>query len=287
MSFTLEINATLNVQNVFSFSVAGGIEINNNGVAAVLAMQYSRGFSLPSNLSFNRTASFLLEVNTFSSSAPPVTIAGITPPAGQASIQASGDLTFLGGVVDLSGTFGITVSSTSLTVAVNANLTILGATFTASGFAGIYYGPNPGLVLNIALAIPGGYAGIAPIAALGSNFVISGSFDLQLNTSTKAEPDQNGTLINPGFEISVTNLGVYFFGFNATGSVSFGITTAPGVSFNVNINLDFFGLATINLTGFCQSRRRFQLHRHRIIPTRQSQLRLRREHLDHCPGSER
>ena len=169
VSFTLDVNANLAVQlngnTVFSFAVDGGLQLSNAGVAAVLELNVSSG--VPSNLGFGLNASFMLELNTTSTT---VTLAGISLPAGQAMIAASGDMTFLGGVVDLSGTFDFTVNSSSLTVAVTSHVTFLGATFTADGFAGIYYDSHPGLALDIDLALPGGAQGIAPIAALGNNF---------------------------------------------------------------------------------------------------------------------
>ncbi len=178
VSFTLDVNAAMALSvdgnTIFSFTTTGGVQITSAGVAAVLEMERSGG--VPSSLGFNLSASYLLELNTTSA---PVTLAGITLPKGQAMVQGTGDLTLFGNVVDLHGTFDITVNSTSLTVGVTADVTFLGATFTADGFAGIYYDSHPGLALNIALSLPGGAQGIAPISALGNNFVISGAFDLQ------------------------------------------------------------------------------------------------------------
>src|SRR5208283_2957907 len=187
----------------------GGLQLSNAGVAAVLDLNIAAG--VPSNLGFSLNASFMLELNTTNNL---VTLDNIQLPAGQAMIAASGDLKFLGGVVDLSGTFDFTVNSSSLTVAVTSHVTFLGATFTADGFAGIYYDSHPGLVLDIDLALPGGAQGIAPIAALGNNFVISGAFDLELNTCSVARTYTNpmthaSTSIDPGFQVAVSNLGVY------------------------------------------------------------------------------
>src|SRR5207302_1734634 len=92
VNFTLQANANMNVgvggNTIFSFAAAGGIQLDNSGVAAVLSL--SRSGSLPSSLGFNLSASYLLELNTTSST---VTLAGISLPAEQAMIQSTGDLT--------------------------------------------------------------------------------------------------------------------------------------------------------------------------------------------------
>ena len=155
----------------------GGIQISKAGVAATLTMKYAVGFSLPSGLGFGLTAGFTLQLNTTSS---PVTIGQTTLPATQAKIHATGRSELLGECGDLNGTFDLTVNSTSFTVGITANVTFLGATFTAHGFAGIFYDSHPGLALDITLSLPGGAQGIAPISVLGNNFVISGAFELRL-----------------------------------------------------------------------------------------------------------
>ena len=259
VSFTLDAAAqmavTISGNTVFSFQVAGGIQISNAGVAAALEME--RSGALPSSLGFGLSASFLLELNT-TNAAVAFPIADITVPVDPsghnlyAEIHAAGDLTLLGNAVDLSGTFDITVTGSSLTVAVNATVTLLGASFDASGFAGIYYDNSPGLALNIALSLPGGAQGVAPIAALGDNFIISGAFDLELNTCSVARTDQNGNSIAPGFQVAVNNLGVYLYGFDLTGSITIGLTSS-GFQFTTNLTLDLFGFASINVYGYYDS----------------------------------
>src|SRR5262249_1762935 len=104
--------------------------------------------------------------------------------------------------------------------------------------------------LNIALSLPGGATGIAPISALGHNFVISGAFDLSLNTTGIQRTDPNtGQGIAPGYNVFVNNLGIYVYGFNATGQISIGISTS-GFIFTTNVSLDFFGLGSLNIFGF-------------------------------------
>ncbi len=244
--FSLQANATLKVllngNAVLSFQAIGALQLSNAGVAAALSISYSEGFP-----GFSLNAAFLLELNT---TGAPVTLIGITLPVGIARIRATGDLKVLGGVVDLNGTFDITVTASALTLAVNANLTFLNATFHASGFAGIYYDSNPGLALRIQLSLPGGAQGFAPVAALGNKFVISGAFTLELNTTNVTRYDQNNSAISPGFRVTVSNLGVYLFGFNLAGSLSIGISSA-GFSINISyLTLNLFGLATATLSGY-------------------------------------
>src|SRR5207253_6664888 len=76
-----------------------------------------------------------------------------------------------------------------------------------------------------------------------------GAFELQLNTTSMTRNTFDHTGIATGFQVSVTNLGVYLYGFNLNGSISIGISTA-GFDFSTNLTLDLFGLASINITGY-------------------------------------
>ena len=58
-----------------------------------------------------------------------------------------------------------------------------------------------------------------------------------------------GKSIATGFQVAVQNLGIYLFGFNLSGSISIGITSA-GFDFSTNLTLDLFGFASINVTGY-------------------------------------
>ncbi|MHB1421755.1 MAG: hypothetical protein ACYC3I_00885 [Gemmataceae bacterium] len=261
VNFTLDTNAMMQVgingNTIFSFSVIGGIEISNAGVAAALSVTRSSGGATNTTgaLGFGLNATYTLELNTTSA---PVTFtsgsSSIMVPTGPndlyADIHAVGDLTMLGSVVDLKGSFDIKVTGSSLSVAVNSSITFLGASFIADGFAAIYYDSNPGLALDIQLSLPGGAQGIAPISALGDNFIISGAFDLELNTCAVARKDPNtGASIAPGFQVTVSNLGVYLYGFDLSGSIDVSITSA-GFGFSADLNLDLFGLANIGISGY-------------------------------------
>ena len=246
MNADTKLLVKLNGNTIFQFDAVGAIQINNSGIAAVITIKFSTGTSVASSLGFGLTGTFRLELNTTNGN---VTIGGVTIPSQAVLIRATGNLTLLGGVVNLSGTYVISITTTSATIGIDARVTFFGATFNASGFAGIYYDSNPGLALRIGLSLLGGAQGIAPISSIGSNFVISGSFGLELNTSGVARNDQNGGSIDPGFKVSVTNLGVYFYGFQLTGSVTIYISN-QGFGFDVNLTLNFFGLASLNFTGY-------------------------------------
>ncbi|MGA2660187.1 MAG: hypothetical protein ABSH34_22030, partial [Verrucomicrobiota bacterium] len=244
--FSLQADATLNIMlngsSVLSFQASGGIQISHDGVAAALSISYSEGFP-----GFTLSATFLLEMNTTGQT---VTLAGITVPAGTlAKIYATGDLKFLNGVVDLSGSFDLTVSKTYLGLSVNANLTFFGATFTANGNATIYYDSHPGLVLSIQLGLPGG-GGIEPIPALGNKFVITGGFTLQINTCSTARTVGGTSLPADYFHVAISNLGVYLFGFSLTGGLSITISSAGFSLDNLNLSLDFFGIVTLGFSGY-------------------------------------
>src|SRR5439155_23500003 len=84
---------------------------------------------------------------------------------------------------------------------------------------------NPGFALRIQLSLPGGAEGAAPVSALGSNFVIKGTFTLDLNTCSVGRLDQNNGTINPGYKVAFDG-SVYLFGFNLSADLSIGISTA-------------------------------------------------------------
>ena len=195
VSFTLDANAqmavNINGNTVFSFQVSGGLQISNAGVAAALSMNFASGFTLPSSLGFGLNATFLLELNTTNA---PVAfpIADITVPVDPsghnlfAEIQGTGDLTMLGGAVDLRGTFDITVNSYEPDGQRGCHADLARGHFHRGRICRHLLRQQSGLVVDIALSLPGGAQGIAPIPRLGDNFVISGAFDLELNTCSVA-----------------------------------------------------------------------------------------------------
>jgi hypothetical protein len=252
--YTLQEDATLaikvNGNTVFSFGVAGAVELGNDGVAAALAVTLTS--AIPSNLGFTLNAGFVLELNTTGQEKQffVPNVGAIVIPGDQiVLVHANGHLKMLGNVLDFYGDFDFTVTTTSLTMAMDADITFLNATFHAAGFAGLYYDSRPGVAMRISLGLPGGAKGIAPISAIGNKFVISGAFALELNSSSIARPDQNNVNIAPGFKVSVQNLGVNLYGFNLTGSISVGISNA-GFDFDVNLSLNLFNCATISVTGY-------------------------------------
>ena len=256
VTFTLDANATLDVDlngnQVFSFQVTGGIQFKDGGIVAALDLQRTGGANAQSGLGFGLNGNFLFELNTTNMAQ---TVNGITvpqDPSGNnlfAMIQATGDLTFLGNVIDLQGTFDITLTGSSLTVSIQSTVTLLGVSFTADGSAVIYYDSSPGLEMDILLGLPSG-DGIAPISALGNNFIVTGDFELEVNTCSIARTDPTtGNTINPGFQVNVSNVGVYLFGFDATGSFSFGFTTA-GFNFNTSLDLNFLNIVHVDITAY-------------------------------------
>ena len=249
LSFAFSVNATLNLAvngtNIFSFSVLGSLQIDQNGLVAALAISRSSGFNMPSNLGFTLNVSFMLQINTTNA---PVTAFGtsITVQPG-ARVSANGTLSVPG--LTITGKFDFTVSPTSLTVEIKATVNIFGALMSVNGFAGIYYDSNPGFAFSIQLKVGSSTsAQIQPVSALGNLFSISGEFTLQINTSSVTRNS-----IASGFKIAITNLDVFLFGFHLSGTVSIGISSA-GLSINIPTNnplkLDFFHLATFEFSGY-------------------------------------
>jgi len=249
LSFSFSLNAKLNLTvngtNIFSFSVIGGIQINSSGLAAALTINFASGFSMPSNLGFTISATFMLQINT---TGAPVTVTGtsITVQPG-ARVVANGNISVPG--LTITGSFTFSVTPSSLSVEIKATVNIFGSLMSVNGFAGIYYDSNPGFAFSIQLKVGSSTTTqIQPVAALGNLFSISGEFTLQINTSSVA---RNG--IASGFKIAITNLDVFLFGFHLSGTISISITSA-GLSINIPesnpLTLDFFGIVTLSVHGY-------------------------------------
>lgn len=255
ISISVAASATLNLAiggtNIFSFSVVGGLQIDSSGMVAAFTISRSAGFTLPSNLGFTMSASFTLEVNTTGSA---VTVAGtsITVQPGL-EVMAKGTLSIPG--FTITGEFDLMITSGNFLIEINATVNIFGTLLSVDGFAGVYYGSNPGFAFSLTLMIGSSTnAQISPVSALASMFVISGTFQLEINTCsvTRYEPISNAA-IAPGFLIAVTNLNIYLFGLSLTGTISIGISPA-GLSINIPssnpLTLNFFNIITLDVYGY-------------------------------------
>ena len=247
LSFSLQVNASLNLTigstTLFSFKVLGAIQINSSGLVAALTINFAAGTSAPTGLGFTLSATFTLEVNTTGQA---VTVAGtsITVQPG-ALVAANGTLSIPG--FTITGEFDLTVTSTSLSVHVNATVSIFGVTLNVQGSAGIYYDNDPGFELSLQLSLgSNSNSVIEPVGFLGNQFVIQGTFLLEINTCANT---RNG--VASGFLISVPTVKVYLFGLNLTGSASFSIGSG-GLNIDLNLNLSFFGL-NFGFSGFVHS----------------------------------
>ena len=256
LSFSLQVNAKLNLTvngtNLFSFSVLGFIQVNSSGLVAALTINLAAGTTMPSGLGFTLSATFMLEINTTGSA---VTVPGtsVTVAPG-ALVAASGSLSIPG--FTITGEFDLTVSSSNLLIHVSATVKVLGITFSVVGYAGVYYDTDPGFALSLTLKVGTGSgtdSTLYPVSSLGNLFVIQGTLTLQINTCahtrTFTDPVTSAqTSIASGFIISISNLRVYLFGFNLTGSASFGLTSA-GLNISLNLSLSFFGM-TFSFNGY-------------------------------------
>lgn len=248
VNFSFEVNANLTLavsnHNVFSFSALGFIQISDAGLVAAVQLSFANGTGVPSALgfSFSGSLTITLEINTTSGS---VTVPGtnLTLLPNTLEVAINGSMSISG--FSISGEFDLKISSTSITVTVNATISLLSLTFSVDGFAGIYYDNDPGFVLNITLKLGSSTnCTLYPVSSLGNLFVVQGSLILEINTCSQS---RNG--VNPGFVISIPSVQVYLFGLNLTGSAYFSITSG-NLTLSLNLSLDFFGFFNLSFSGY-------------------------------------
>ncbi len=165
-SFQLKAGNT----RLLSFSVAGGIEIASNGVAAVLSLSLTQGTSNNQGWSISGTAT--MEFNTRNRA---VTLVGVTIPRNTVRVSIDGTLSV--GDLDLDGSFLFEVSGNTVTVDANATLDIqIGNTrllrLTVDGGLSIN---NQGIAAVIDLSLSTGVPS-------GQGWSLSATFRLELNT---------------------------------------------------------------------------------------------------------
>lgn len=255
LQFSLQVNGGLNLAvngtNLFSFTVAGAVEINSSGLVAALSMNLASGFSLPSGLGFSLSASFTLQVNT-TGSAVTVTGTGITVQPG-AMVAARGSMSISG--FSITGEFDLTINASKLAVHVDATLNLLGVTLTVRGDSAIYYDTDPGFVLNLSLTVgTGANCTLYPVSSLGNNFVLQGNLTLQINTCSQTRDG-----VASGFLISVNNLSVYLFHFSLTGSASFKLSSSGAFTLSLSLDLNLADIVKMHFTGTVNSNGTFYI----------------------------
>jgi len=235
-----------------SFDGTGFLRFDNSGLVASLSLNQASGGGVPDSFGFNfgGSSSFDLEINTTGASVDHDNKPFTPDIRSGLRLHITGMLQ-VGSVLDLSGTFDFTIDieSGEFTIELNARISVFGTTLEVEGFAGIYYGDNPGFAFKIQLKLgPSDDVTVSPLAGF---FTISGAFHLEINTSNATRDG-----IDPqSFEIGVTNLVVNLFGFELSGSLTIGISSA-GLSIDIpapGLTLDFFGLATLSVSGYLKT----------------------------------
>ena len=237
VSLSLSVNGT----SVFTFSASGALDINSSGVVAYIQVTRSAGANL--GFSFGGGTSFDLGLNTTGSAVT------LNPGTGNVTVNPgfevsiTGSMTFPG--LSLNGTFLLEINSGSLQIHVNANVNIIGVQFSVIGFVGIYYDSSPGIAFSLQLSIGGNNR---PSIQLIPGVDIGGTFTLQVNTTRTT---RNG--IASGLVVSLSNLDLYLFGFNLSGSLTIGISTGGFyiiIPASDPLSMNFLGIVTLSVSGY-------------------------------------
>ncbi len=254
---TLEVHfdARIEVQagshRIFDADVEGYLNISSEGLVAVFVLSLRPGGGPDSNLGFSFSIdTFRLEINTTGSSQIVTLTSGtVFLPAGQPTphlrLFIAGSLTI--GPATLDGSFAIQLSGDAFSISINATISVFGTTLSASGFASVYSGASPGIVVSIQLRLGGG-TNVTVNPVDGLDFTVRGSFQLELNTTNQT---REGIAPN-SFAIAVSDLYVNLFGFELSGSLRIGISHA-GLEIYIPssdpLTLDFFGFLTLSVSG--------------------------------------
>ncbi|WP_422923846.1 PKD domain-containing protein [Singulisphaera sp. PoT] len=258
-AFELDVsaNASLSVpgaESLLNGEVTGRLRINSDGLIGYIALQGS--LDIP-QVDLGAGVEIYLGVNTTSTAS---TIQFQNPNLDDQALPAHSGILYVGGNVDiagfgLDGSFSLLVGADSLEMEIHAGLQFFDATaLRVDGTAGIYYGANPGLVLNTALTLGGTTSSGAPIP-FGVAGIFQASAQLSLSIDTRV-----------GFgEIAIKNLDLRLLSvITLTGdaSISAGFDPITGEQFfrvGGSFSADLFGLATVSASGFFDSRGLFDV----------------------------
>lgn len=171
----------------------------------------------------------------------------VTIPGPEVMVEAGGHL-IVANTIDLAGEFDLTAGASGLSVSANASLMgFLGINLSVNAMLGLYNndasGPG-GLVVDANLAFSSGLgAGILAISA---------NPELIINTSPVA---RNGVAANT-YEVALNNASVNILGLTASGSLVAGVSDGVfeiDVPASNPLNLNFFNLGHLGLSGFIRS----------------------------------
>ncbi len=254
ISTSVTFVADVGGQQLFSLSASGAMEITSAGLAASLTLTGSA--NVAGVFSFSGTIIF--QVNTTNQQITTIGLNTVNLPAGPyfeiaiGSVSSPATLT-LGSSSDglaLSGSFNLTITSSSLAITASATLgfKIGGSTvlsLTANGALLVTYGTSSfGIAAEITLGIGTQAETIAGIA-------FNATFVLEINTNSNPVPTINGVTVNlpggPFFEILATG-GITVGGVSISGSFLFEVSTTS-VQISINASLNVFGIL-FSVTGF-------------------------------------
>ena len=264
-------NASLNLGLLGSVGVIGGFRIDANGLVLKLGLTLAAGGDIGKSIGLSFTASATLELNT-SSSAQTLDIGGVDHVIQSGfKLTIKGSVEFLG-FASATGTVTISIGGGAFKLEFDVVINLGPISLKAKGFAGIFTGANAGMVLRLDVKLDVNILEIFKIKAGGV---------LELNTSGVSRV-ANGvniaansfTLIMIG-EIKILEVLKFdttfsiFVGGNRT--VSVGSTAGKfntsnqiylGVGdwvFDFTANMDFFGIATLNASGWLNSKGHFNI----------------------------
>ncbi|MEP7335688.1 MAG: hypothetical protein ABI717_07900, partial [Actinomycetota bacterium] len=238
-------------------AVSGGFNVDSSGLALRLALTLSGGFGGSLGLQFS--AGGFVELNTSSS---PKTIGSVSVAPGF-RVSVNGEITFLG-FASASGQITLSVSADTFELSFDVMMHLGPIDVAASGFAGIYTGgsaANKGIVLRLAVSLNVNVLEIIKINASG---------ELRLNTTGIARNANGVTIGARSFRLSLNGslriLEVIKFDASFDLIVGGGeVTVGSGVQrrtfdlgvgewvFAFSASADFFGLATMSISGWINS----------------------------------
>ena len=252
LAITANTTLDLNVSGttLFTFTADGPLLLTADGIAAQITLTLGAS-SGDTGFSFDAGVTFILKVNSTGTAVAAINNTTVDLPAGPYFEVVAGGKLVLGGLVDFTGGFTLTVpsGSNSVVVSIDASLNLFGNIFTVNGDAGIYNsGATNGIVINATLGLNGGNS--PTVYLIPGVLAVGGSFQLEINTTNSSEL---GVSANTAFDVDISSVSVYVYGFQlASGDLNVGenngvFSVAGTCSFN------FFGFATFDVPFYFDS----------------------------------
>ena len=238
----ISVEASLELAPFGSIEAVGGFLIDSQGV--LLRATLTRNASFGNDIGLRFSGSAFVSFNS-SAASRDLTIFGTTyTVVSGLLIRIDGSIEFLG-FATANGFAEILVSATVIRVEFAVAFNLGGLTFSASGGAEVSLSPSdPGLALRLAVSV----------TADVEIFRISASGELQINTTdtTRLGVAGNSFLLALSGEVVIFEV----LRFDASFSV---VVRNGGWRFDFSAGIDFFGILTINGSGFLDSRGNFDI----------------------------